>query len=218
KYPDTPVTRPANAGGNIMLIVIVVLISILAGVILARQWLSPAAEFEAASIYPEARIISDFSLRDADGREFSQADLSGSISLLFFGFTHCPDICPDTLAVLARAREKLETMRVEQLPEVIFVSVDPERDGGATMREYVEYFHPAFRAVTGDDQALERLTSQVGAMYVLGVPDEQGFYSVDHSGMVVIIDSGGRMIGRFRTGVDADSMAADLFRLIRAGV
>ncbi len=216
-----PISRSPTqlaAGGNVLLIAIVVLIATLAGVIIARQWLSPAAEFEAASIYPESRVISEFSLHDADGEVFGQADLTGNLSLVFFGFTHCPDICPDTLAVLAQAHDKLATMRVERLPQVVFVSVDPQRDDGSAMREYVEYFNPRFVAVTGDDHALRELTSQVGAVYEREAPDEDGFYTVDHSGMVVIIDSTGRMIGRFRTGVDAESMAADLFRLIRAGV
>jgi len=96
------------------------------------------------------------------------------------------------------------------------VSVDPDRDAGETMQDYVDYFDDRFRAVTGNDDALVALTSQVGAMFVRHSPDESGYYAVDHSGMIVIVDTEGRMIGRFPPSSDADAIAADLFALIRA--
>jgi len=208
----------ATAGGGVLAIVLVALAATLTGVIVARQFLSPAPEYLAASIYPEARRLKPFRLVDSRGAAFTEDALEGQITLLFFGFTNCPDICPDTLGVLARARAKLETMRVDKLPQVVFVSVDPERDRGAAMGEYARYFDPAFRAVTGDDEALTTLTGQVGATWIDGQPDAEGFYTVDHSGMIVIIDSTGRMIGRFPPGADAESIAADLFGMLRAGV
>lgn len=210
--------RPTAAAGKILPVLLSVIVAALLGVIVARQWLTPEAEFLAASIYPEARPIQGFELVDANGRAFTEADLGGRITLVFFGFTNCPDICPDTLEVLAEARSKLKTMRVEPLPQVVFVSVDPQRDGGTTMQDYVAFFDPEFRAVTGSDDQLAGLAGQLGAMYRRQSADESGFYTVDHSGMVVIIDSKRRMYGRFPPGSDADSIAADLFRLIRAGV
>lgn len=206
------------AAGRALLVVLVAVVATLVGVIAARQWLGQPADYLAASIYPEARPLRDFQLTDTSGRPFTEERLRGRISLLFFGFTNCPDICPDTLQMLAEADAKLDAMRVDTRPQVVFVSVDPERDGAESMREYVRYFNPEFIAVSGDDAALNALTSQVGAMYRRGAPDERGFYSVDHSGMVVIVDSRGRMIGRFPLGSDADGIAADLFRMIRAGV
>ena len=197
---------------------LVVVAATLVGVIAARQWLGPPAEYLAASIYPESRPLRDFQLTDADGQPFTEDRLRDRISLLFFGFTNCPDICPDTLSMLAEADAKLATMRAEPRPRVVFVSVDPDRDDGTAMRDYVRYFNPEFVAVTGNDDALAALTTQVGAMYFRDTPDASGFYTVDHSGMVVIVDSDGRMIGRFPLGSDADSIAADLFRMIRAGV
>jgi len=198
-------------------ITLVALAALLGGLLAARALLQDAVAYRAASIYPQSPPIEPFALTDSDGRPFTHTDLRGNITLLFFGFTNCPDICPDTLAELAAAMDKLDTMRVPRTPEVVFVSVDPARDSGEAMRDYVEYFDPAFRAVTGDDEALDRLTSQVGVMYARGESDESGYYPVDHSGMVVIVDSQGRMIGRFPPGSNADAIAADLFRLRRSG-
>jgi len=195
--------------------VLVALVAVLAGVIVARPMFSPAPEYRAASLYPQARPIEAFALQDADGEPFTEADLQGRLSLIFFGFTNCPDVCPDTLGQLASAVERLALMRVDEPPQVVFVSVDPERDGGQTMRDYVQWFDEDFRAVTGDDEALETVTRQLGALYIRQEPDESGFYSVDHSGMVVIVDAQGRMIGRFAQPIDTEAMIADLFDLVR---
>ncbi|HKL53705.1 MAG TPA: SCO family protein [Wenzhouxiangellaceae bacterium] len=202
--------------GRALIIALVALAALLAGLIIARGLLEQSVELQAASIYPEARTLAPFELEDATGSAFTEKDLQGRLSLLFFGFTNCPDICPDTLGVLARAMEKLETMRVDSMPQVVFVSVDPDRDAGKTMQDYVNYFDDRFEAVTGNDDALAALTGQVGAMFIRRSPDESGYYAVDHSGMIVIVDSRGRMIGRFPPASDADAIAADLFALIRA--
>jgi len=206
----------APQDGRALIIALVAVAALLAGLIIARGLLEESVELQAASIYPEARTLAPFELEDATGSAFTEDDLRGRLSLLFFGFTNCPDICPDTLGVLARSMEKLETMRVDTVPQVVFVSVDPQRDAGNTMRDYVDYFDERFLAVTGDDQALADLTGQVGAMFVRHSPDESGYYAVDHSGMIVIVDPQGRMIGRFPPASDADAIAADLFALLRA--
>lgn len=212
---ETP-TGGRAAGGRALIIALVAIAALLAGLVIARGLLEEAVQLQAASVYPETRIIEPFELTDAAGNSFTERDLQGDFSLLFFGFTNCPDICPDTLSVLARAMEKLDAMRMETRPRVVFISVDPQRDSGETMQDYVDYFDPDFKAVTGDDQALAALTGQVGAMFVRHSPDESGYYAVDHSGMIVIIDAQGRMIGRFPPASTADAIAADLFALGRS--
>jgi len=202
--------------GRALIIALVAVAALLAGLIIARGLLEESVELQVASIYPEARTLAPFELEDATGSAFTEDDLQGRLSLLFFGFTNCPDICPDTLGVLARSMEKLETMRVDSVPQVVFVSVDPQRDAGETMQDYVDYFDDRFRAVTGNDSALAALTGQVGAMFARHSPDESGYYAVDHSGMIVLVDPQGRMIGRFPPASDADAIAADLFALIRS--
>jgi len=210
------IPRPAVIGGRAVLITLAAVAAMLGALMFARGLLEDSVELQAASIYPEAREIQPFELTGADGEPFTQRDLQGNLTLLFFGFTNCPDLCPDTLGVLAASMDKLETMRVAEKPRVVFVSVDPGRDAGQTMQDYVDYFDPAFKAVTGDDDALTALTGQVGAMFARHSPDRNGYYSVDHSGMIVLIDGQGRMIGRFPPASSADAIAADLFALARA--
>lgn len=206
----------SKAGGRALVIALIAVAAMLCALLAARGLLEDSAELQAASIYPEARPIKPFELAGPGGEPFTEHDLEGNLTLLFFGFTNCPDICPDTLSVLAESMDTLETMRVEEKPEVVFVSVDPRRDRGQTMQDYVDYFDPAFKAVTGDDDALGNLTGQVGAMYARHSPDEQGYYAVDHSGMIVLIDDQGRMFGRFPPASSAEAIAADLFTLSRA--
>lgn len=201
--------------GHTLWLVLVAVVAVLAGVIVARPLFQPGPEYRAASMYPQARPVEPFELHDADGNAFTEADFTGGWSLVFFGFTNCPDICPDTLGRLATAMERLDQMRVENPPRVVFVSVDPERDDGEAMRDYVKWFDEDFRAITGDDEALMQLTRQLGALYVRQAPDDTGFYSVDHSGMIVIVDPQGRMVGRFPQPLDTEAMIADLFELSR---
>lgn len=209
---------PERISGQAIWLVLVAVVAVLAGILVARPMFSPAPEYRAASIYPQARPIEDFELFDANGEAFTAADLQGGWTLVFFGFTNCPDVCPDTLSQLASAMERLDQMRVENPPRVLFVSVDPGRDGGEAMRDYVKWFDEDFRAVTAGDEALMAFSRQLGALYVRQAADEEtGFYNVDHSGMVVIINPEGRMIGRFAQPIDTEAMIADLFELSRRG-
>ncbi|GAB4167699.1 MAG: SCO family protein [Wenzhouxiangellaceae bacterium] len=207
--------RPPRAAGRLWLPVALSLVAALLVFWIARGTHTPEPEWQAASLFPEPLPVAEFSLVDAEGAPFTGKDLHGRITLLFFGFANCPDICPVTLDVLARALEQLRLMRTEPLPQVVFVSVDPERDRPALLREYVAQFDPAIRAVTGTDPELQQLTKALGVYFRRGEPDEHGFYTVDHSGMIAIIDPDGRMIGRFPPGAQAQQIASDLFRLHR---
>jgi len=200
--------------GRLFLIVITLVLATAAGLIAASQMMQRAGEWRAAQLFPTPRPIADFRLETAAGDEFRLADLEGQWSLLFFGFTNCPDICPDTLAMLARSMNQLELMRREEKPQVVFVSVDPERDRGELLGEYVGWFDDDFVAVSGEDRQIAALTRQLGIAYFREAPDEAtGFYNVDHSASVLIIDPEGRLYGRFAHPLDPELVTADLFRL-----
>ena len=214
---DIPrLSRPHRVRGRALILAVVALAAVLLGLVAARGLFQQAEPYRAASIYPQPLDVGAFDLKDADGNSFTESDLRGNLTLMFFGFTNCPDVCPDTLGTLAGAMDKLDTMRVATLPDVVFVSVDPARDAGDSMRDYVQYFDPSFRAVTGDDDALRALTSRLGIFYRLGEPDDSGYYAVDHSGMIVIVDDRGRAIGRFPPNTGPEALAADLFTLSRS--
>lgn len=217
-YNVAMINAPAHhrIHGRVLMLLAVMILAIAAGIAVSSVLMDRTREFLAFQPFPEARELSAFELTTADGTGFVPDDLLGEWSLLFFGFTNCPDICPDTLALLAEIRRDLDTMGLEKPPGVIFVSVDPERDQGDTLKDYVSWFHPDFVGVTGTKEALEQFTRSLGAVYFLGEPDpDSGYYSVDHSASVMVIDPRGRLRGRFPPPLDKDRLAADLFSLAR---
>ena len=166
-------------------------------------------------LLPEPRVLGDFSLLDQHGEPFSIERLRGQWSLLFFGFTYCPDICPSTLYDLRQVSDSLAQgdMRTAA-PQVVFVSVDPERDSPERLGEYVSWFGPDFVGVTGPPDELAPLALRIGVAYRLEehAPGSQD-YSVDHSASVFLTDPQGRLHGVFPAPVEAGAMAQDLAAL-----
>lgn len=168
-------------------------------------------------VLPEARIIADFALTDHDSQPFSLADLRGKWSLIFFGFTNCPDVCPGTLFELQKVNEileqKLEATRDQ--PQILFISVDPERDTSAKLEQYLAYFDPGFIGVTGNQAQLLPLTRQLGIAYRIEEHDPGAAqYDVAHSASVLLTDPEGRLYGAFPPPHDAEKIVADLLAIM----
>ena len=163
-------------------------------------------------MYPAPRALPDFRLEQADGRPLTPADWKGRWNLVFIGFTHCPDVCPNTLAVFKQVWNRLEAQGLAARLRFDFVSVDPGRDSGARLAEYTGFFHKDFTAATGSDEELTRFTRALGLVYAR-VPDDKGGYTVDHSASVVIVDPSGHVAGLFRPPFEAEAIAADLATL-----
>lgn len=207
-------SEPYYQHGRVFLVAIVMLVAIATGLIVASRMMDRTAELRAAQLFPTPRAVADFELETASGDRFTRADLEGHWNLLFFGFTNCPDICPDTLAMLDHSMKQLQLMRREVLPQVVFISVDPLRDQGELLGDYVSWFNDEFIAVTGSDVQLTALARQLGVVYYREEPDaDTGFYNVDHSAAVLIVDPEGRLYGRFAPPLDPDAVTADLFQL-----
>jgi len=201
----------------IVLAVLVALVSAAAGFSLWKmRQEGPATLTASLRILPEPRVLADFDLTDQDGAEFSLQRLRGKWSLLFFGFTHCPDVCPSALYDLHRVNQALaESGSVASAHQVVFVSLDPERDSPERLREYAAYFDPDFIAVTGSPAQLAALAKQIGVAYRIE-PHEPGNqdYTVDHSASVLLTDPEGRLHGVFPAPLDADGMAHDLLAIL----
>ena len=165
------------------------------------------------TVLPQARALPEVSLEDHDGDSWTQADLNGRWHYLFFGFTHCPDVCPMTLATLAGAMQQLESDGVEEMPEVVFVTVDPRRDTPAAMANYVEHFHDDFVGVTGAREEIDRLTQSLGISYTLHEPDANGDYAVDHSAAILLIDPQGRLRALWQPPHGRDVLAEEYRRI-----
>lgn len=150
-------------------------------------------------VLPQPRAPSAFRLERHDGRAFTEADLRGSWTLAYFGFTHCPDICPVTLAVLGEARRQLAEANGYPPFDVVLFTVDPERDTPEVLSEFVRYFHPDFVGATGEHAVLATLAREVSVAFakVPSTQDPDG-YVVDHTGNIVIFNPRGHYHGYIR--------------------
>lgn len=187
-----------------------VLVAIAAGIGAAFWLREPPLELAAGTVLPEPRRIEPFALTGHQGQVLDRKALEGRWTLLFSGFTHCPDICPTTLAMLAELDQRLGP----SAPRFLFVSVDPERDTPERVAAYLDHFDPDLVGATGSREAIEAFTRGLGLAQVKnpGVRDE---YTVDHSAALVLIDPRVRLAGYFQPPFDVDALAADLARLPR---
>ena len=179
------------------------------------RWLAPepSPELKTAIVYPAPLTIPDFKLKRSDGKTFTAADFHGHWTIAFFGFTHCPDVCPTTLAAFKQVWNTLAAAGKTDKVQFIFVSVDPERDTAEQLARYVGFFNKDFIAATGTDEQLTRLTRALGMVYAK-VPEESGGYSIDHSASAVIIDPEGRRAGLFRPPFEVAPISADILALV----
>jgi len=165
--------------------------------------------------FPEPRALQPFTLTDQTGQVFGNKQLLGKWSFVFFGYTHCPDVCPTTLSVLNSVANHLGN----DAPAVqyIFVSVDPERDTPELLGQYVASFNGGFIGVTGTAAQLKKLTHQLGVFYKR-VPDEKttGDYAINHTASVLLFDPDGRFHAIFSAPLEATELAGDLRRLDKA--
>lgn len=158
----------------------------------------------------------EFQLTDHTGKRRTLADFRGKVVMLTFGFTHCPDMCPTTLATLAEATRRLGDGAAHV--RGLFVTVDPKRDTPQVLAKYVPAFHPSFLGLHGDEVAIERTAKEFKIFYRAQPPNEQGAYSVDHSGQVYVIDKAGRLRLYIKShDATPDKIAHDLRLLIGQG-
>jgi protein SCO1/2 len=158
--------------------------------------LKQGEELQEIRMFPKNLDLPDFSLQDEARRPFSKDSLIGKWNILFFGYSNCPDVCPTTMANLAKIVKRLPESQQQKL-QVIFVSVDPERDTPEHLKTYVEYFNKNFRGVTGSHDQLQPFAKSLGAIYFKGAEDEKGNYPVDHSSKLFLVNPQGKRAGIF---------------------
>ena len=167
------------------------------------------------TVFAEPKPMAAFALTDHKDRAFDLASLKGRWSFLFFGFTHCPDVCPTTLAVLARARENIaRTAAGADDVQFVFVSVDPNRDTAGKLRQYVEYFDASFLGVTGNDAQIGNLAGQLGAAYQVAISPGVENYPVTHTAAVFLLDPQARFHAVFTPPHDAQAIGRR-FKVVR---
>lgn len=164
---------------------------------------------------PEPKPLADFALYDAAGDAFSRKALEGEWTLVFFGFTSCPHICPDTMFKLAQVKEQLAAvLPPERVPQVLMIAVDPDRDTPEALKQYQDRFDNAIAAVSGPDQQLRALAMQLGIHYVIPEHEKGAWYNVDHSVGVMLLDPSAQWVGVFSAPHESEAMAGALQRFL----
>ncbi len=166
-----------------------------AGFFVALRGQAPA-EPRVALLLPDPNPVPSFELLDQHGNAIDESVFAGQWDLVFFGFTHCPDICPTTLQVLAAAKAELAAQGRTELPRIVLVSVDPERDTPPVLGQYVDYFGEGNLGITGTLAGIRALTSALGIYFEKQAVDGDT-YVVDHSAAVLVIDPSGRFSALF---------------------
>ena len=174
----------------------------------------PPVALATGTLLEPRRDLPDFSLIDEHGLRFTRSDLKGHWSMLFFGYTNCPDLCPTTLSVLAVMAKRLRAAGERSRPRVVFVSVDAKRDTPARLAQYVPYFDPEFTGVTATDQpSIEAVARQFGVEASI-IPQPDGSYSVEHSGAIFVVDPAGRLSAILTGPFSAEALQSDFRRIV----
>lgn len=172
-----------------------------------------ATTLQQGTIFATALAIHPFQLVDGNNRTFTNKNLEHRWSLLFFGFTHCPMICPTTLSKLNKMFEILEEIDANRLPQVVFISVDPKRDSPKAIKKYVKSFNKNFIGATGNPKNLNQLTKNLGIMYAKVQKSGEKNYEINHSGMILVINPKGKWAGILTPPFDANVMVNDLMHI-----
>jgi protein SCO1/2 len=196
-----------------LLIGVLAIVAFALGLGLARGCLGPVPVApERATAFAEPRALPPIQLIDQNGRVFDDDSLRRGWTLVFFGFTRCPDVCPTTLATLARARSALADLPPEAQPRVLLISVDPEYDTAERLAAYVRSFDPDFLGATGDPAAIAAVAAGFGVPHARVAAGTDG-YTIDHgSGVFVVAPEG--IVAYSGAPHDAEVLARDFRRIV----
>lgn len=163
--------------------------------------------------YNANTVAPEFTLDAAGNKPVSLSDYHGDVVLLYFGYTYCPDICPTTLATLARARQALGP-KADKV-QVIMITVDPQRDTPDRLNAYIQKFDPSFIGLSGSLDQIKQVASEYGIYFQAQKPNADGGYAVDHTAAVIAIDGQGKQRLLESYGTTSDQFTADIKTLLR---
>jgi cytochrome oxidase Cu insertion factor (SCO1/SenC/PrrC family) len=194
-----------------LLFAIVAVAALTLGAVASYMTSRPVAPKIDGLLWPQSKALGEFALEDHHRKAFTLDRMTGRWTLLFFGYTHCPDVCPVTLSVLKNAIALMDEADTgPEPPQVVFVSVDPARDSLTHLAAYVSFFSPEFLGVTGSDADLKAFARQLGVLYVRADADASGDYLVDHTAAVFLIDPRAHLVALFQAPHVARTFARDI--------
>jgi protein SCO1/2 len=171
----------------------------------ARSPERSAAELMDAVMWNREPIGGPFALTDQDGRRRTDEDFRGKLMLVYFGFTYCPDICPTDLQQMALAVDRLGP--AGEMVQPVFITVDPERDTAAHLKDYMPMFHPRFVGLTGDAAAIEAAARAYRVYFEKAERADKADYTINHSAFIYLIGRDGEYLGFFPPGTSAERLA-----------
>jgi protein SCO1/2 len=203
-----PGTRKFLFGG---VAIVAIVIGALSAQFMRRE---PVITLVSGTLLQPARVLPGFQLLDNHGQPYSQTRLLGQWSVVFFGFTHCPDICPTTLSMLSQVDKALADLPAKQRPQFVFISVDPKRDTPEQLNNYVSFFNPGFSGLTGEQAQIDVLTKALGVP--VAIQDQgEGNYSMDHSAAIFVLNPQAQFAALFSAPHTVQTLSADLRSLIQ---
>ena len=199
---------------GMLILVALVVAGFVNKVTMPRVMTNTELKINGAYMFETPRALPEFSLLDHRGQAFDKANLEERWTLIFFGFTHCPDICPTTMSDLGRFMGMLDGLPEQEDTQVVMVTVDPARDGVEQLAQYVPYFNPEFLGVTGEFLDIHRFATALNTPF-RKVPGQGEDYQVDHSANLVLINPRGDYHGFFKAPLDLGKLKVT-YRSIRA--
>jgi len=178
---------------------------------LAVSPMTPASEFRSSDITGQGYGDAIPALVDQDGRARSRDDFKGHVTILLFGFTHCPDLCPTLLSNMSEVLDRLGDDR--DRVQIAFITVDPERDTAAVLRDYLSGFGPNFIGLTGEPVAI-RKAARMFKVFFQKIPLADGDYTMDHSAVVYILDPQARVRLMFAANHRLEDVVHDILKLL----
>ena len=157
----------------------------------------------------------DFSLTGPEGKTVSLEYFRNKIVLVYFGYTFCPDVCPITLSKLKLIM--LDLGKKAEEVQVIFISIDPERDTYQRLKDYVPYFHPTFIGLTGTEADIAAVAKKYQTIYLKQIVESEAGYLMAHTDVVILVDQNGRYRGRYKSKYDMGKLTKDINRLLEKG-
>lgn len=170
----------------------------------ARVMTAEELKSQGAYLYENPRMLPNFTLEDDRGERVTPSTFQGQWNLVFFGFTYCPDICPTTLAQLKAFYQELDP-EVQADTQVWLASVDPARDTPEQLHSYLDFFHPAFRGITGDFLEIHRFATSLNIPFTK-VPGGGSNYLVEHSANVALVNPKGHSVGFLKAPLELSKM------------
>jgi protein SCO1 len=208
-----------NKSSQVIVGAAVAIVAALAGMLLSRSLVQPAPQAPTLAVgtwLEPGRPLPDFALVDQAGTRFDKARLHGHWNVFFFGFTSCPDICPTTLTTLGSFEKSLQDLPATDRPQIVFVSVDPQRDTPDRVGAYVKFFSPTITGITGTPEAIASFADALHVPYAV-TPLPDGTYTVDHSSALFLVDPDGALRAVFSAPHDATKLATDFRQVVSRG-